>query len=205
MAQAKQQAFMPMEPSKLNKEISDIGRTGNRLNFRIQIAALNAIHYSIGHGDVGFASRLVMALNATQRKQALVNFLEKFGKLQWSKEQKDMIFRKRDDVTIDSVETITDLWWDAKNPQAPLRSSLDVEESFEKWLKRMEKEAKLLETNNKSVKHKEWLEAVAEFHAQWHAKQIEAETAEQEEDLAESTKDALEGKPERRRTIRQAA
>lgn len=197
-------AFIAMEKAALAKEINAIGRDGNRLNHRIQLAALNAIHYSIAEGYVQYASNLVTALTNTARKQALVTFLEKHGKVQWSKAQKEFIFRKRDDVTIDSVGAIEDQWYDEKKPPE-LRSSLDIEESFEKWLKRMEAEALKMNAAHKAVKHMEWLKAVAEFHAQWHREQIEADLHEQPEEAQPDVKAALEGKPQRHREIRKAA
>lgn len=134
------QTFVPMEQSALNKEITSIAKTGNRLNTRIQHAALNAIFYSIQHGDIGFGQRLVLALNNGQRKNSLVAFLEKHGKFQWSKEQKSLVFKKRDDLTVESIAEIKEHWFEAIKATEP-KSMYDREEEITKLFKRWEREA----------------------------------------------------------------
>jgi hypothetical protein len=134
------QTFVPMEQNALNKEITSIAKTGNRLNVRIQHAALNAIFYSIQHGDIGFGQRLVLALNNGQRKNSLVAFLEKHGKFQWSKEQKSIVFKKRDDLTVDSIAEIKEHWFEAIKATEP-KSMYDREEEITKLFKRWEREA----------------------------------------------------------------
>ena len=134
------QTFVPMEQSALNKEITSIAKTGNRLNVRIQHAALNAIFYSIQHGDIGFGQRLVLALNNGQRKNSLVAFLEKYGKFQWSKEQKSLIFKKRDDLQVESIAEIKEHWFEAIKAPEP-KSMYDREEEITKLFKRWEREA----------------------------------------------------------------
>lgn len=163
-------AFVPMEQTLLNKEITSIAKTGNKLNIRIQIAAVNACFYSIAHGDIGFGQRLVMALNNGQRKNSLVAFLEKFGKFQWSKEQKQLIFRKRDELSLESLDEIKEHWYETIKAPEPV-SMVDCEQGFERWLKNITKQAEAAAT----VKHKEFLDALGEFHAAWMAAQVEAE------------------------------
>lgn len=171
------QHFVPMDKQELAKEITNIGKTGNKLNLRIQIAALNAVYYSISEGYIQYGQNLLMSLTNGQRKNSLVAFLEKHGKFQWSKEAKDFVFRKRDDVTLETLDEINELWYETiKAPE--IRSSLDVEDSFTKWYNRMEKEAKLIA----NVKHKEFLEALGEFHAQWHSAQVDIQEEEQTEE-----------------------
>lgn len=137
-------AFEVMQADALNKEIKSIGVAGNKLNTRIQIAALNAVHYSIAHGDVGFGQRLVLALNNGQRKNSLVAFLEKFGKFQWNKEEKSLVYRKRDDIpnteATERVEAITEMWFDTIKPPA-VQSMYDFDSSFEKFMKNAKKAA----------------------------------------------------------------
>ena len=137
-------AFVVMAASALDKEIKSIGVAGNKLNTRIQLAACNAIHYSIAHGDVGFGQRLVLALNNGQRKNSLVAFLEKFGKFQWNKEEKSLVYRKRDDIpnteATTRVEAITEMWFDTVKPPA-IQSMYDFDSSFEKFIKSAKKMA----------------------------------------------------------------
>lgn len=177
------QSFVPMTQAELNKEISSIGKTGNRLNVRIQHAALNAVFYSIQHGDIGFGQRLVMALNNGQRKNSLVAFLEKYGKFQWSKEQKSLIFKKRDDLTIESIEGIKEHWYETIKAPEP-KSMYDFEEDVYKFIKRMEK-AVLEHATIKNIQVMDYVKAAID---QYHADLAVAEEAEEftDEDLAET-------------------
>ena len=174
--------FVPMAQTELNKEITSIGKTGNRLNTRIQHAALNAIFYTITQGDIGYGQRLVMALNNGQRKNSLVAFLEKYGKFQWSKEQKSLIFRKRDDLTIESIDEIDEKWWDTIKAPEP-KSMYDFEDDVSKFIKRMEKAV----VEHATIKHIEVMDYVKAAIDKYHADQIEHDEAEfDDEDLAET-------------------
>ena len=167
------QTFVPMEQSALNKEITSIAKTGNRLNVRIQHAALNAIFYSIQHGDIGFGQRLVLALNNGQRKNSLVAFLEKHGKFQWSKEQKSIVFKKRDDLTVESLAEIKEHWFEAIKAPEP-KSMYDFEDEVNRFLKKMEKAV----TDKATIKHVEIMDYVNAAIAQYHEDQLKLQEAE---------------------------
>ena len=167
------QTFVPMEQNALNKEITSIAKTGNRLNVRIQHAALNAIFYSIQHGDIGFGQRLVLALNNGQRKNSLVAFLEKHGKFQWSKEQKSIVFKKRDDLTVDSIAEIKEHWFEAIKAPEP-KSMYDFEDEVNRFLKKMEKAV----TDKATIKHVEIMDYVNAAIAQYHEDQLKLQEAE---------------------------
>jgi len=168
MAQTKQ--FVPMAKADLAKEITSIGKVGNKLNMRIQIAALNAVYYSIAEGYIQYGDNLVMSLTNGHRKNTLVAFLEKFGKFQWSKEKKSFVFRKRDELTLESVSEITEQWYDTIKAPEPV-SSIDVESKFESWLKNITKQA----DEALNPQHKDLLAVLAKAHADWHEAQIEVE------------------------------
>lgn len=170
---ANKQTFVPMEQSALNKEITSIAKTGNRLNVRIQHAALNAIFYSIQHGDIGFGQRLVLALNNGQRKNSLVAFLEKHGKFQWSKEQKSLVFKKRDDLTVESLAEIKEHWFDAIKAPEP-KSMYDFEDEVNRFIKKMEKAV----TDKATIKHVEIMDYVNAAIAQYHEDQLKLQEAE---------------------------
>ena len=167
------QTFVPMEQSALNKEITSIAKTGNRLNTRIQHAALNAIFYSIQHGDIGFGQRLVLALNNGQRKNSLVAFLEKHGKFQWSKENKSLVFKKRDDLTVESIAEIKEHWFEAIKAPEP-KSMYDFEDEVNRFLKKMEKAV----TDKATIKHVEIMDYVNAAIAQYHEDQLKLQEAE---------------------------
>lgn len=183
---ANKQTFIPMEQTALNKEITSIAKTGNRLNVRIQHAALNAIFYSIQHGDIGFGQRLVLALNNGQRKNSLVAFLEKYGKFQWSKEQKSLIFKKRDDLTVESISEIKEHWFEAIKAPEP-KSMYDFEDEVNRFLKKMEKAV----TDKATIKHVEIMDYVHAAIAQYHEDQLKKEELEAAEELSDEEQTEL--------------
>jgi hypothetical protein len=82
-----------MEMTTLMRLIGRIGKRGQQVHDWIQTAAVNAVAYSIVDRNITPAKQLVGALNAGNRKDALVRYLEKFGNLAWAKnEQGDYDF-----------------------------------------------------------------------------------------------------------------
>lgn len=183
MTQAKQ--FVPMSKDALVKEINRIGKVGNKLNLAIQIAACNAVFYSITEDYIQYGQNLIMAMNAGQRKTSLVAFLEKYGKFQWSKEQKSLVFKKRDDLTVESVDAIAERWFEVlKEPE--IKSMYDFEEDVSKFIKRMEKAV----TEKATIKHIELMDYIKAAVDQYHAAQVIAEP--EEEDVVFTEEDQLE-------------
>lgn len=180
------QTFVPMEQSALNKEITSIAKTGNRLNVRIQHAALNAIFYSIQHGDIGFGQRLVLALNNGQRKNSLVAFLEKHGKFAWSKENKSLVFKKRDDLTVESIDEIKEQWFEAIKAPEP-KSMYDFEDEVNRFIKKMEKAV----TDKATIKHVEIMDYVHAAITQYHEDQLKLQDAEDDATLSDGEQTEL--------------
>lgn len=181
-------AFVVMAASALDKEIKSIGVAGNKLNTRIQIAACNAIHYSIAHGDVGFGQRLVLALNNGQRKNSLVAFLEKFGKFQWNKEEKSLVYRKRDELKAEDattlVETIDVPWFEVlKAPE--VKSMYDFDDGFSRFLKQAKKMAENPDVVFKGGEH---MSAMLAYYNQL----VAAEAIEKENEESTFTPEELE-------------
>lgn len=162
------QIFEVMGKDELKKEIVQIGKAGARLNTRIQSAALNAIYYSIAEGYIHYGNMLYLSMNAGQRRNSLVAFLEKHGKFEWSKEQKEFIFKKRDDVTADSVKEITEQWHDAiKEPV--IKSMYDFDADAVKFIKRMEKAI----MDKATIKNIELFDYISAAVNQYHADQVQ--------------------------------
>ena len=167
------QQFAPMAKQELAKEITSIAKTGNRLNVRIQAAALNAVFYSIQEGYIQYGQNLVMALNNGQRKNSLVAFLEKHGKFQWSKETKSLVFKKRDDLTVESIAEIKEHWFEAIKAPEP-KSMYDFEDEVNRFIKKMEKAV----TDKATIKHVEIMDYVNAAIAQYHEDQLKLQEAE---------------------------
>lgn len=175
-----QNKFVPMQAAELNKEIIAIGKVGAKLNTRIQLAAINAIHYSVVHGDIGFGQRLVLAMNNGLRKNSLIAFLEKHGKFMWSKEEKSLIFKKRDDVDAETVTKISEHWSEALKEKEPV-SMYDFELEAQNFLKKLEKQLK----SNAQIKGASLFDYVSNAIAQYHQDTLEETTSNNDVDPIE--------------------
>lgn len=182
---SKQTPFVPMEKTLLVKEISQIGKIGNKLNLRIQIAAMNAVYYSVTEGYIQYGQNLVLAMNAGQRKNSLVAFLEKFGNFAWSKENKNLIYQKNDKATVESLDAIDERWFETIKVPEP-KSMYDFEEDVSKFIKRMEKAV----TDKATIVHIELMDYIKAAVDQFHADQVAVEEGEDEifgeDELAET-------------------
>lgn len=172
---ANKQAFVPMATDILTKEIVAIGKVGNKLNARIQSAALNAVYYSVVHGDIRFGNQLLLAMNKGLRKNSLVAFLEKYGKFQWSKENKSFVFRNNNALTIESIEAIDERWFETIKAPEPV-SMYDFETDVTKFIKRMEKAV----LEKATIKHVELMDYIKSAIDQYHDDQLCAEDAQEE-------------------------
>jgi acetylglutamate kinase len=63
-----------MQSAELIKKIGSIGKAQTKLTKDIQLAAVNAVGYSIEYGDITIAQRLYDALGTGIRRQSLVAF-----------------------------------------------------------------------------------------------------------------------------------
>lgn len=178
--------FVAMPKAELAKEITSIGKTGNRLNQRIHLAALNAIYYSITEGYIQYGQNLVMSLNNGQRKNSLVAFLEKHGKFQWAKETKSLVFKKREDVTVESIDEIKEQWFEAIKAPEP-KSMYDFEDEVNRFLKKMEKAV----TEKATIKHIEVMDYVHAAIAQYHEDQLKLQQAEESQELSDEEQTEL--------------
>jgi len=87
-----------LSANDLTAKIVAIGKSATELQSEIQIAAVNAIGYSIQHGDIRFGQKLFDVLPTGIRRQSLVAFFEKHGQFAYLKEDKKFAFYKVDGI-----------------------------------------------------------------------------------------------------------
>jgi hypothetical protein len=139
-----------------------IGKRGQALNRDIQKIACTAIGYANIHGDITVAQNIFENLrdNKGIRVNSFVRYLETFGQLQYDKESKNFIYRKRDDVIKDVMELFLTLadnpWYQAIKQETP-ESVYDVAEMVKKLIARVEK---LNENERNTVQNIELLETL---------------------------------------------
>lgn len=164
-----------MQSADLIKKIGSIGKATAKLTKDIQVAAVNAVGYSIIHGDVTIAQRLYDAVGTTVRRQSLVSFFEKYGQLCYSTVEKKFVFFKVEDIKFDEAKLMATPWQDAK--KEVIVSELDASDMVAKLIKRLESGIE----KQLTVKHSALLDDLKIMYAQY--LQAEAEEAEEEQQL----------------------
>ena len=145
------------EAAELAKSVATRGKS---LNKDIQKLAATAIGYANIHGDVTVAQGIyeTLAANKGLRIKSFVSYLETHGKLEYSKEAKNFIYRRRDDVITDVLELFLHLadnpWYDAIKESEPV-SMYDLSVKIEALVKQCEKMA---QQESVTVAHLELLE-----------------------------------------------
>lgn len=161
-------ALIPV--ADLNKRIASIGRASAKLTKEIQVAAVNAIGYSIEHGDITIGQRLYDALGSGLRRQSLVTFFEKHGQFCWSSSEKKFVFFKVDGIKFD-YDALMGMPWDEAKKEVVV-SSIDVEDMVKKMIKRIESSIE----KGVEVKHKDLYSDLTHCLARYHADVADAET-----------------------------
>jgi hypothetical protein len=96
--------------------ISDISVTGKKLDQMIWVAAVSVTAHAEKHGDVTLANTLVEAMPKGSRVNALLGFLEAFGKFTYDEENKKLGFDKSKTTDIDGAQAQS---WTAFKPEPP--------------------------------------------------------------------------------------
>ena len=123
----------------LNSKISAVGKSASEVQSAIQECAVQAVGYSIEHGDIRYGQKLFDVLPNGVRRQSLVAFLEKHGNFAWSKEEKCFKFFKGlgEPRVFDEVALMEMSW--ATASKETIVSSYDLEVIMTKAIKAMEK------------------------------------------------------------------
>ena len=139
----------------LNSKISAVGKTAGELQSAIQEVAVQAVGYSIEHGDIRFGQKLFDVLPNGVRRQSLVAFLEKHGNFAWSKEEKCFKFFKGlgEPRTFDE-QALSAINW-ASATKETIVSSYDLETIMTKAIKAMEKAFKEHEKSGVTIENSE--------------------------------------------------
>ena len=160
--------FALLNTSELNKKIAEIGKASTRLTQNIQVAAVNAIGYSIIHGDVTIGQRLYDALGTAMRRQSLVTFFEKYGQFMWSNGEKKLVFCKVEGIQF-NPDLLMGMPWDEAKRET-IVSSLDVEDMVKKLIKKIEGAIE----KGTEVKHKDLYSDLTHTLARYHTEQADA-------------------------------
>lgn len=139
----------------LESKIAIVGKTAGELQGAIQECAVQAVGYSIEHGDIRYGQKLFDVLPSGVRRASLVAFLEKHGNFAWSKEEKCFKFFKGlgEPRVFDEVALLSISW--ASATKETIVSSYDLESIMTKAIKAMEKAFKEHEKSGVKIENSE--------------------------------------------------
>ena len=179
--------FTLMASADLSNKIKSVGKAGLSYDRLVQVCIVNAVGYSIEHGDIRPANQLLESLAKSTRKQAAVTFMERYGNLVYqSKDKKFAHWAGAADSTPKTFngDALMLVEWTKSIKPETIVSEVDVSEAVDAFIKRMEK---AIQRNPKNVKHGDLLMELQNVVARYHfgADQAETET-ETETTLEES-------------------
>lgn len=93
----------------ISTAIASIAKRGKALDKDIHAAAVSTLIHADKHGDITLANKLIEALPASQRKNALRDWFCTFGKFSYNTETKALAFN-REAVTMTDKATQTPFW-----------------------------------------------------------------------------------------------
>lgn len=122
----------------LTKAIESIESRGKKLQADIHTAAVSCLQYVEEHGDVTLFQRLLVAVPAMGRKNALIAWAIAFGKLAVSEDGKSVDYNKHGSTDLETA-TAVPFWEYVKEPEF---KPFDLAAELAKLVKRAEKAAK---------------------------------------------------------------
>ena len=149
-----------MSTSELNTKINAIKKSASELQSEIQLAAVNAVGYSILHGDITIGQKLFDALPSGVRRASLVAFFEKHGNFAFIKDEKRFAHYKNDERQFDEVALLGISWASAK--KEVITSEYDLDDMFTKFMNRIEKAFKEHDASGAKIKNPEIYDYLAQ-------------------------------------------
>lgn len=122
----------------LTKAIDSIATRGKKLDRDIHVAATSCLAHADKHGDVTLMQRLLTALPASSRRNAVIAWAVAFGKFLPSADGKSVEFNKTGTTDL-SAAMLTAPW--GFKPEAPF-TTFDLGKELAKLVKAAEKAAK---------------------------------------------------------------
>lgn len=155
----------------LDSKISAIGKSAGELQSEIQIAAVNAIGYSVEHGDIRFGQKLFDVLPSSVRRASLVAFLEKHGNFAYLKEDKKFAFFKAQSA-YDETLLLATPWASAK--KEVIVSEYDLDALFTQFLKKIDGIYKKAEDGSVKIKNGGVYDVLQAARDEWNQDQYQA-------------------------------
>jgi len=155
-----------MEMKQFDKSLKTIKKSGKKLDAMLHECALFALEQINKHGNNGPVNRLLGAINKSTRKEALYVWFNDFGLTKRNKDNTmeyrgtKKLYNDGEVITTEQALILADEspFYSYTKEIAPA-SSYDVMQGIKSILKR----AKKMETEGKTIEHKELLEQLKAF------------------------------------------
>jgi hypothetical protein len=129
-------AFNLMTADAFNKLCDQVKKRIQLTEAQLQQLAVTAIGYSILQNDVQPANRLFLILGRSQRRDSMVQYLERHGQIAWMKTEDKFAFYKREGLTF-NPDTLMGLKWYEAKKENPIVSEWDLQAEFDKFMKKV--------------------------------------------------------------------
>lgn len=136
---AKKQATVFLSAAQMDKEFPLIAAAGKKLDERIQVAAMSAIHHFQQHKDTCYINRLYLSLSAGVRRSALTVYFLAFGGVVANEDKdtkKEKPFLSDHTKKIDMEEACRVKWYDCKKEPEP-DEVFDAGKMFAMFMKKL--------------------------------------------------------------------
>lgn len=121
----------------INKEIASIRTDISRLEARIHVAAVSCLAHADEHGDITLMRNLIAALGKSQRKNAVLDWAQAFGKFTYNEVTKELDYCKTASTNIEGA--IAAPFWEFRPD--PEYHQFDMVAALASLLKKAEKAA----------------------------------------------------------------
>jgi hypothetical protein len=155
--------------NEIDKIVAGIAKAGVKLDKDIQKVAVSAIGHAILHSNTVPANQLFKAMPNGSRKQSLITYFETNTPLVFVTADKEFGYYENPAVTgFDGEALMATPWHEAK--REVLKSSYDVDQSFARFMKAVDKAI----ADGLEVKGMEKFKALKEFNAKYESSLIDA-------------------------------
>lgn len=139
-----------LSAKELESKIAIVGKSAGELQSAIQECAVQAVGYSIEHGDIRFGQKLFDVLPSGVRRASLVAFLEKHGNFAYQTAEKKFAHYKTKE-TFDQALLMETSW--ASATKETIVSEYDIEDMFTKFMKRVDSAFKAHDKSGATIKN----------------------------------------------------
>lgn len=160
-----------LELKELHVALKAITKSVTVTRQRVQDVAVQAVAYSIIHGDISVGKMLLEAVsvNKSLRKDSLVAYFEKYGNFAWMKADKALKFfeaHKVGKIEAAHEALFTSAKWDEAKRDTEIVSQYDMEALVRAFLSRM---TKIVGDKANKVENPDALAAVEQTFVKWSA------------------------------------